>query len=116
MANPALIHDRRFKPFENNFLEIVKILFGGLQSEGSLLNIANRTVNEIKASNALKPEDEQFRDEGAGRICGSTLSVYGAGRKNRLLSPAMYRAHQGESFVFPNVNQLFTLNQARRNI
>jgi hypothetical protein len=116
MANPALINDRRFKPFENNFLEIVKILFGGLQSEGSMFNVADRTIREIRASNALKPEDEQFRDEGAGRICGSTTSVFGAGRKNRLLSPAVYRAHQGEAFVYPNVNQLFILNQARRNI
>ena len=44
---------------------------------------------------------------GAGHICGSTTSVYGAARKHRLLSPAMYNAH--------NVNDNFAYSLAKRN-
>ena len=75
-------------------------------TEGEAQEFLPRMQSELGLSNLY----------GEGHISGSTTSVFGAGRKHRLLSPAMYRAHQGESFVYPNTNQLFTYNLAKRNI
>jgi hypothetical protein len=101
---------KQIEPIEKILLEVYKSIFNQIKgTEGSAEDFLPRMQSELGLS-------EVNTEDGAGRICGSTLSVYGAGRKHRLLSPAMYRAHQGEAFVYPNVNQIFTLNQARRNI
>jgi hypothetical protein len=106
--------EKQLVPIEKILTETYVSIFGQLKgSEGDPTEHVHRIQHELGLSNV---NDEDESSVGSGRICGSTLSVYGAGRKNRLLSPAVYRAHQGEAFVYPNTNQLFTYNLAKRNI
>ena len=106
--------DKQLDPIDKILTQTYTSIFGQIKgTEGEPTEYVRRIQHELGLSNVNEGEESSV---GSGHISGSTLSVYGAGRKNRLLSPAVYRAHQGEAFVYPNVNQLFTLNQARRNI
>jgi hypothetical protein len=109
--------DKQLDPIEKILGDTYTSIFGQLKSEGDPFSQVPRLSQELGLP-SIESNDESSAgsDSGAGRICGSTLSVYGAGRKNRLLSPAVYRAHQGEAFIYPNTNQLFTYNLAKRNI
>lgn len=91
------------KPVYNRLKKIIDLINSNLKSEGSASEYLLRTEEE------MPPEQvgELEALVGHGHICGSTTSVYGAGRKHRLLSPAMYAAH--------NVNDLFHQSLQKRN-
>jgi hypothetical protein len=82
------------QPYYNIMRSIYLMIDSQLKSrgEGDITEYYPRTLQEM---------------EGSGHICGSTTSVYGAGRKHRLLSPAMFAAH--------NVNDLFHQSLSKRN-
>ena len=95
----------RLIPFGTRFEKLYRAIQGELQqSEGA-------SLQQIPSFERGTPDPNA--EEGAGRISGSTMSVFGAGRKHRLLSPAMYNAHNG--MIYPNVNQLFLHNLEKRN-
>jgi hypothetical protein len=107
-SDTAYSHDEdlsdRLRPFGTRFEKLYKAIEGELrQSEGA-------SLQQIPSFERGTPDPNA---EGAGRISGSTMSVFGAGRKHRLLSPAMYKAHNG--MIYPNVNQLFLHNLEKRN-
>jgi hypothetical protein len=81
----------------------MNFIYSNLKNEGSSSEYLLRTEEE------MPPEQigELEALVGHGHICGSTTSVYGAGRKHRLLSPAMYAAH--------NVNDNFAYSLSKRN-
>jgi hypothetical protein len=93
------------KPIYTKLNKILTRIASSLTSEGSTTEFLLRTEDEMAPveSNELIG----FGRVASGRICGSTTSVYGAGRKHPMLSPAMFAAH--------NVNQLFSHSLAKRN-
>jgi hypothetical protein len=92
------------KPIYINLVALVQTITAGFKStEGDYQEYLPRTEGEMPPEQAGEFEALV----GHGHICGSTTSVYGAGRKHRLLSPAMYAAH--------NVNDLFHQSLSKRN-
>ena len=87
-----------------NLIEVLNMIKVGLTTEGDASMYIPRMEAEMPQE--IVGELEAFT-YGSGRICGSTTSVYGAGRKHRLLSPAMYNAH--------NVNDNFAYSLSKRN-
>jgi hypothetical protein len=96
----GLLNQGQVKPIYIRLVSLIKTINSQLKQggEGDSSEYLPRTEEEM-------PPDENF--VGFGHICGSTTSVYGAGRKHRLLSPAMYAAH--------NVNDNFAYSLAKRN-
>lgn len=92
------------KPIYINLITLINTITSGFKStEGDYQEYLPRTEEEMPPEQAGEFEALV----GHGHICGSTTSVYGAGRKHRLLSPAMYMAH--------NVNDLFHQSLSKRN-
>jgi hypothetical protein len=93
------------RPIYTKLNKILTRIATSLTSEGSASEFLPRTEDEIAPveSNELIG----FGRVASGRICGSTTSVYGAGRKHRLLNPAMYNSH--------NVNSMFVHSLSKRN-
>jgi hypothetical protein len=92
------------KPIYINLITLINTITAGFKStEGDYQEYLPRTEEEMPPEQAGEFEALV----GHGHICGSTTSVYGAGRKHRLLSPAMYAAH--------NVNDLFQQSLSKRN-
>jgi len=93
------------KPIYTKLNKILTRIASSLTSEGSASEFLLRTEGEIAPveSNELIG----FGRVASGVICGSTTSVYGAGRKHRLLNPAMYNSH--------NVNSMFVHSLSKRN-
>jgi hypothetical protein len=92
----GLINISLGKPIYNRIKKLIKNIQLQLQGEGSASEFMLRTEEEM-------PPDI---DDPIG-------GVVGAGRKRRLLSPAMYNAHNFNPY---NVNANFSYNQAKRNI
>jgi len=93
------------KPIYTKLNKIINRITSSLTSEGSASEFIPRTEDEI-----APVEGDELIGYGrvaSGVICGSTTSVYGAGRKHRLLNPAMYNSH--------NVNSMFVHSLAKRN-
>jgi hypothetical protein len=89
------------------YIKLNKILtrIASSLGEGSASEFLLRTEDEIAPveSNELIG----FGRVASGVICGSTTSVYGAGKKHQMLSPAMFAAH--------NVNSMFVHSLSKRN-
>jgi hypothetical protein len=95
---------REMKPITVSLGEVLSTINNNLVSEGSASMYIPRTEAEIPQEPIRELEAFAY---GGGRICGSTTSMYGAARKHRLLSPAMYNLH--------NVNDNFAYSLAKRN-
>jgi len=93
------------RPIYIKLNKIISRIATYLRSEGSSSEFLPRTEGEIAP--VEQNELIGYGRVAAGHICGSTTSVYGAGRKRQLLSPAMYSLH--------NVNDLFSQSLAKRN-
>jgi hypothetical protein len=91
-------------------------IYRRLQSLIRTINSQLKKGGEGDSSEFLPRTEEEMPPEevgvfGAGHICGSTTSVYGAARKHRLLSPAMYLLHNPS-----DVNANFAYSLAKRNL
>jgi hypothetical protein len=95
------------KPIYVNLNSVLKMIQSGLSSEGSASEFLLRTEGTMPPEQAGEIEAIGSGRVGYGHISGSTTSVYGASRKHRLLSPAMFNAH--------NVNDNFVFNLQKRN-
>ena len=92
------------KPIYINLQSLIQTITASFKStEGDWQEYLPRTGEEMPPEQAGEFEALV----GQGHICGSTTSVYGAARKHRLLSPAMYNAH--------NVNANFNYSLSKRN-
>ena len=94
---------RELRPVSVNLVELLNMIKDTMTSEGSSQEYIPRTEAEMPQEAIGELEGFAY---GGGRICGSTTSVFGAG-KRKLLSPAMYNAH--------NVNQNFNYSLSKRN-
>jgi len=97
------------KPIYTKLNKIINRITSSLTSEGSASEFIPRTEDEI-----APVEGDELIGYGrvaSGVICGSTTSVYGAGRKHPMLSPAMFAAHNVN-----NVNANFDYSLQKRNI